>query len=153
VKRLAAAIKGSIDNISQRYVNRLREQAQVPDLSAVGEPYLRDHADTVITEILTAAMLLAETKGRATDLLRDASDIQRLLAELHGGQRFRLGWTEVEIARDVDTLTSELISATRSLSEGDSATEFVVDVIRKILDQWKLTSIRGYRFAQAAGKR
>ena len=153
VQFLAAAIKGKIDDISQRYVDRLRKQVQVPDLFAVGEPYLRDHADTVITEILTAARLLAETKGRATDLLRDASDIQRLLAELHGGQRFRLGWSEAEIARDVDMLAAELISTTRSLSGGDSATAFVVDVIRKILDQWKLTSIRGYRFALAAGKR
>jgi len=27
----------------------------------------------------------------------------------------------------------------------------MVDVVRKILDQWKQTSIRGYRFARAAG--
>jgi len=114
---------------------------------------VRDHADTVIAEITTAATLLAETKGRASDLLRDGSEIQRLLAELHGGQRFRLGWSEAEIAKDVDTLSAELVSATRSLSAGDSTTEFVVDVIRKILDQWKLTSIRGYRFSRAAGKR
>jgi beta-lactamase class A len=86
-------------------------------------------------------------------LLRDGAEIQRLLAELHGAQRYRLGWTETEIAKDVDTLSSELVNATKSLSENQAAGEFVIDVVKKILEQWKQTSIRGYRFARAAGKR
>lgn len=153
VKALASALKGQIDNISRRYVERLRTEGDVPDLSGISEPYVRDHADTVIAEIATAASLLAETKGRASDLLRDGSEVQRLLAELHGAQRYRLGWSEAEIGRDVETLSNELAATTRSLSDNVSTTDFVIDVIRKILEQWKLTSIRGYRFARAAGKR
>jgi hypothetical protein len=142
-----------VDQISQAYVNRLRSEGGVPDLSAIGEPYVRDHADTVIAEVVTAATLLAGSKGRASDLLRDGAEIQRLLAELHGAQRFRLGWTEAEVARDVDTLSSQLVSSVRSLEAEQSATDFVIDVIRKILEQWKQTSIRGFRFAKSAGKR
>jgi hypothetical protein len=153
VKQLASALKGQIDNISQRYVERLRAGGDVPDLSGVSEPYVRDHADTVIAEIVTAASLLAESKGRASDLLRDGSEIQRLLAELHGAQRYRLGWSEPEIGRDVEALSDELAATTKSLSDSVATTNFVIDVIRKILEQWKLTSIRGYRFARAAGKR
>jgi hypothetical protein len=114
---------------------------------------VRDHADTVIAEIVTAATLLAGSKGRASDLLRDGAEIQRLLAELHGAQRFRLGWTEAEVARDVDTLSSQLVNAVSSLEADQSAAEFVIDVVRKILEQWKQTSIRGFRFAKSAGKR
>jgi len=98
-------------------------------------------------------LVLSETKGRASDLLRDGSEIQRLLAELHGAQRYRLGWTEAQIAKDVDALSEELVSATRALNEDQSAVRFVVDVVRQILEQWKQTSLRGYRFARAAGKR
>ncbi len=123
------------------------------DLSGVSESYVRDHAVTVIAEITNAATLLAETKGRASDLLRDGAEIKRLLAELHGAQRYRLGWTEGEIARDVDTLSAELVAAISSLSDNAPAVEFVIDIVRKILVQWKQTSIRGYRFALAAGKR
>jgi hypothetical protein len=153
VKQIASSLIGQLDAICQRYVARLRSEAAVPDLSAVGEPYVRDHAVTVIAEITNAASLLAETKGRASDLLRDGAEIQRLLAELHGAQRYRLGWTEAEIARDVDALSAELVAATSSISENALAVEFVIDVVRKILDQWKQTSLRGYRFAVAAGKR
>jgi len=142
-----------VDQISQGYVDRLRSEGGVPDLSGVGESYVRDHADTVIAEIATAATLLAGSKGRASDLLRDGAEIQRLLAELHGAQRFRLGWTEAEVARDVDTLSSQLVNAVSSLEADQSAAEFVIDVVRKILEQWKQTSIRGFRFAKSAGKR
>jgi hypothetical protein len=152
VKHIASLLVGQLDAICQRYVARLRAEGDVPDLSGVGEPYVRDHAVTVIAEITNAASLLAETKGRASDLLRDGAEIQRLLAELHGAQRYRLGWTEAEIARDVDTLSAELVTATSSLSDNAPAVAFLVDVVRKILEQWKQTSIRGYRFARAAGK-
>jgi len=153
VKEIASRLIGQLDVICRRYVARLRSEGAVPDLSGVGEPYVRDHAVTVIAEITNAASLLAETKGRASDLLRDGAEIQRLLAELHGAQRYRLGWSETEIARDVDTLSAELVTATASLSANGPAVEFVRDVVKKILEQWKQTSLRGYRFAIAAGKR
>jgi hypothetical protein len=153
VKDLASRLMRLVDQISQGYVDRLRGEGGVPDLSSIGEPYVRDHADTVIAEIVTATTLLAGSKGKASDLLRDGAEIQRLLAELHGAQRFRLGWTEAEVARDVDTLSSQLVRAVRSLEADQSASEFVIDVIRKILEQWKQTSIRGFRFAKSAGKR
>jgi hypothetical protein len=153
VRSIASQLLTRVDDIAQQYVARLRAESDVPDLSGVGEPYVRDHACTVITEIANAAIVLSETKGRASDLLRDGSEIQRLLAELHGAQRYRLGWTEPQIAKDVDMLSAELVAAARSLSEDKSAVEFVIDVVSKILEQWKQTSIRGYRFARAAGKR
>jgi hypothetical protein len=119
----------------------------------VNEAHIRDHADTVVTEIVRAAQLLAETKGRASDLLRDGAEIQRLLAELHGAQRYRLGWTEGEIARDVDLLSEQMVDTIGTIDADPQAAEFTVDIVRKIMEQWKQTSIRGYRFAKSAGKR
>jgi PAS domain S-box-containing protein len=153
VKALAAKILARVDDVATGYVERLRTQGGVPDLAGVSEPYIRDHADTLVAEIVRAATLLAETRGRASDLLRDGAEIQRLLAELHGAQRYRLGWTEAEIARDVDTLTAELVATIASAGAEADAVDFVTDVVRKILEQWKQTSIRGYRFARSAGKR
>jgi hypothetical protein len=152
VRNIAARLVSRLEKISERYVERLRAEAEVPDLTGIAEPYIRDHANTVITEITVAASQLAETKGRASDLLRDGAEIQRLLAELHGAQRYRLGWTEAQIQNDVDTLSAEIVAATIELKADPTATAFMVDVVRKILDQWKQTSIRGHRFARAAGK-
>ncbi|HUQ99125.1 MAG TPA: ATP-binding protein [Gemmatimonadaceae bacterium] len=150
---LAAALLRESDRICERYVGRLRSEDGVPDLSGVSEPYVRDHCHTLVAELITAASLIAETKGKASDLLRDGAEVQRLLAELHGAQRFRLGWTESEIATDVDILSEELVAATTKRAGETETAKFFVELIRKILEQWKQTSIRGYRFAKAAGRR
>ena len=153
VKQLASGLLTQVDGIAVRYVQRLRNESGVPDLTGVSEPYIRDHADTLVAEIVRAATLLAETRGRASDLLRDGAEIQRLLAELHGAQRYRLGWTEAEIARDVDALSAEIRDTISAIGADAAAASFVADVVGKILEQWKQTSIRGYRFAKSAGKR
>jgi hypothetical protein len=153
VRTIAQSLLNRIDEIALAYVQRLRDDDAVPDLSAVHEAHIRDHADTVVTEIVRAAQLLAETGGRASDLLRDGAEIQRLLAELHGAQRYRLGWTEAEIARDVDLLRQQIVDTIYVIDAEAQAAEFIADIVRKIMEQWKQTSIRGYRFAKAAGKR
>ncbi|HST07652.1 MAG TPA: ATP-binding protein, partial [Gemmatimonadaceae bacterium] len=153
VKTVAARLLNSVGDIASRYVVRLRHDNGVPDLSAVSDEQIRDHADTVVAEIVRAATLIAESRGRGADLLRDGAEIQRLLAELHGAQRYRLAWTEAEIARDVDVLSEQVVEALGSLDGDRPAADFIADLVRKILEQWKQTSIRGYRFAQSAGKR
>jgi hypothetical protein len=153
VHDLAAQLLTETQPITEGYVHRLRRDAAVPDLTAVSEAYIRDHADTVVAEVLTAAKLLAQAKGRPSDLLRDGAEIQRLLAELHGGQRFRLGWSESEIAEDVDTLRDELNRAIERLGGNSDAAHFLQDIATRLLEQWKQTSLRGYRFAKSVGKR
>ena len=150
---VVSELLGRLDDIAADYVERVRGDEQVPDLSGVGDAHIRDHADTLVAEILRAATLLAVTKGRGADLLRDGAEIQRLLAELHGAQRYRLAWTEAEVARDVDLLCEEIIDTLHSLDAKGPAAEFVADVVGKIMEQWKQTSVRGYRFAKSAGKR
>ena len=153
VRELTTKVMREIEPIAERYVYRLRTETGVPDLSNVSQAYIKDHADTLIAEIVTATSFLAETKGRASDLLRDGAEIQRLLAELHGAQRCKLGWTEAEVQRDVDTLREELERSTRALGGDPAATDFMIGVARRILDQWKQTSVRGHRFERAARKR
>jgi PAS domain S-box-containing protein len=153
VHHLAAELLRETQTITETYVQRLRDDGSVPDLSAVSEAYIRDHADTVLAEIVTAAKLLAETKGRPNDLLRDGAEIQRLLAELHGAQRFRLGWTEAEVAQDVDALCDELVRAIGRIGGDTGASRFLQDIASRLLEQWKQTSLRGYRFARSVGKR
>jgi hypothetical protein len=149
---VTAQLLTQLEDVATGYVGRVRADAEVPDLAAVSDPYIRDHADTVVTEILRAATLLGVTKGRSADLLRDGAEIQRLLAELHGAQRYRLAWTENEVARDVDLLSAQIVDTLRALDGRGPAVDFVADVVQKIMDQWKQTSIRGYRFAKSAGK-
>lgn len=41
-------------------------------------------------------------------LLRDGGEIQRVLAELHWGQRAQIGWTEKTLRRELEILQEEI---------------------------------------------
>ena len=52
--------------------------------------------------------VLGETCGSDPELLADGGHLQRLVAELHGAQRHRLGWSEADIERETKILVAEV---------------------------------------------
>jgi hypothetical protein len=96
------------------------------------------------------------------------------MAELHGAQRHRLGWSESDIVREVHILFSEIERAIRlavdTASTADAlqdtaagsarltmspaslkaATTYALDVAYRVLHQASLTTIRTFRFAKNA---
>ena len=83
------------------------------------------------------------------------------MAELHGTQRHRLGWSETDIERESRLLFVEVEHAIRSAAEAssaarstemasDAAIQYAIDVAHRVLDQASHTTIRSYRFAKEA---
>jgi hypothetical protein len=59
-------------------------------------------------------MIIGETRGRAPELLADGGQLQRVMAELHGGQRHRLGWSESDLEREGPLFLAEVERAIRA---------------------------------------
>ena len=59
---------------------------------------LVDHTGALLADIATALISLDESKGAPSALLHDSADIQRFLADRHGLQRSRLGWSAAALA-------------------------------------------------------
>jgi hypothetical protein len=117
-------------------------------------------------------MVIGETRGQAPDLLQDGGQIQRMMAELHGTQRYRLGWSESDLERETSLMLAEITQALRNAADtaessralqsaGASgadiradavqlATEYAVAVVRHVLEQGTRTALRAYRFARSA---
>ncbi len=57
--------------------------------------------------------MLERSRAIPERLLRDGSEIQRLIAELHGDQRAQLGWTEPMLRREFQLLRDEIGAAVR----------------------------------------
>ena len=133
---------------------------------------VRDHVTPLIGLLACQLMIIGETRGEAPELLGDGGQVQRLMAELHGAQRHRLGWTEADIERETPLLFAEVkrvvcdalksveaddagdVAATRSIPIStdavDVARRYALDVARHVLEQGSRTAIRAHREAKAA---
>jgi hypothetical protein len=118
-------------------------------------------------------MVIGETRGQAPELLGDGGQVQRLMDELHGAQRLRLGWTEADIERETPILMDEVertleaaVDVATASAGGNrdngieitpgavrAATRYAADVVHHVLERGMRTSLRAYRFAKAAEAR
>jgi hypothetical protein len=136
------------------------------------EVQLRDHATPFVALLASQLMVIGETRGQAHELLGDGGQLQRMMAELHGAQRHRLGWSEEDIVRETQLLVAEVERSVEDIlamplvdrplatmpatgphpSEGAVrvAAQYARDVVRHVLDQATRTAIRAFRVSRAS---
>jgi signal transduction histidine kinase len=162
------------ETIAERYVAALRADGSFPGAKELRGVQLRDHATPFVGLLASQLTILGETQGTEPDLLGDSGHVQRLMAELHGAQRHRLGWSESDIEREIHLLYDEIERAIRiavdtsatagalhdsslttahnAVAPGSiaAATKYALDVAYRVLQQAALTALRTYRFAKNA---
>ena len=160
--------------IAERYAQAIRADGRFPGAHELRGAQLRDHATPFIGLLASQLTILGETRGQDPELLADGGHIQRLVAELHGAQRHRLGWSEADIERETSILVSEVeraingsvdtVATQHATSGGPSdavrasvsptalaaATQYALDVAVRVLDLGARTTTRSYRFAKSA---
>ena len=139
-----------VQDAVQAYVGRLRELPIVPQARSLSETDLEDHAASFLADVVQALEILEHTGGEPADIIRDGSDLQRLIAERHGALRYRLGWTESALAREFDIMYDELAKVAHEAPPHDADVGGATEVLRRLLDRARLISVRG--FWQAAGE-
>jgi len=165
VRAIGTRLATETEVISVRYVAALRDASRFPGVQSLPDAQLRDHVTPFIGLLAAQIMTIGEMHGRAPELLADGGQVQRLMAELHGVQRRRLGWSEDDIRAEVPLMLAEiqrairnaLVSAPVSLPESGPvdelsvrlATEYALDIARHVLDRALLTALKGFRSAAA----
>jgi Kef-type K+ transport system membrane component KefB len=144
-------LEGAIAEVVEGYARRLRAEPMVPEAAREEQVRLEDHADALVAEIARALILLDEGRGEPS-LLTDGTEIQRLIADLHGAQRRRLGWTEDALRREFDLLEEEITAVLRPAGETippgrERALETALDVVRALIDRAEQISLAGFRAA------
>jgi hypothetical protein len=97
---LAVRLAGEAETVAERYVAALRADGRFPGARALSTVQLRDHATPLVGLIASQLMIVGETRGTSPELLADGAHVQRVMSELHGAQRHRLGWSEADIERE-----------------------------------------------------
>lgn len=149
----AKELLGQLDTTRERYTQRVRGSG-LPHVESLRETQIRDHATALLADVLNSLEVVGEARGRAPELLRDGSEIQRLISDLHGAQRYRLGWSEEHVSRDVQLLREELETTIAGASGAPAEVRAQArELVRRLLRVAEQMSIRGYRFAKSADSR
>ncbi|HEU0076128.1 MAG TPA: HAMP domain-containing sensor histidine kinase, partial [Longimicrobiaceae bacterium] len=141
-----------VDSVCQRLVERFRADPPVPHLDAFPDSVLRNHFAALVTDAVQCLVILEESPDDAADLMLDGSAIQRTIADRHGLQRHRLGWTEEGVREDYRVLMEEVeacaLEAARDVP--DPEPELALSLLRSFVQQAVNISIRAFRIARRA---
>jgi signal transduction histidine kinase/DNA-binding response OmpR family regulator len=167
---LAVRLAAEAETVAERYVLALRADGRFPGARALSSVQLRDHATPLVGLIASQLMIIGETRGAAPELLADGAQLQRVMAELHGAQRHRLGWSETDIEREGPLLAAEIERSLQTAlsavgpedesSDGSGAPEtpsravrvaaqYATVAAKQMVEQGIATAVRSYRFAKA----
>ena len=105
------AIMVELERIVYTFVARLRSDPATPSARSISEAELEDHLATFLSDLADTFRAIDLAAGAETESLRDGTAIQRTVAERHGQQRRRLGWSEAEIQREFQILREEVAAA------------------------------------------
>ena len=99
----------------QRPGDRLRTDPAIPNARDLDRAQLEDHIGTFLLRV-GKSLITLDGRGEPA-LMRDDSEIQRIIAELHGEKRFRLEWAVDEMRRETMTVMgdSELARASTAV--------------------------------------
>ena len=175
---LGSRLAMDAETVAERYVEALRSDERFPGIRELPAVQIRNHATPTVGLVATQLMVIGETRGQAPELLGDGGQVQRLMDELHGAQRHRLGWSESHVEREVQVMLTEIERAlqaavdtaatsgalgTMKSREGDevaisvdsvrSAMRYAGDVVHHVFERGLRTTLRAYRFAKAAETR
>jgi len=116
LRALADALMAEIGRIVHAYVERLRNDDQVPSARTTDPAQIEDHLASFLADVASTIRLLDETgestAERSTSAI-DGTDIQRVVSQRHGAQRARLGWSQDEVRREFAILGEEMAAAVR----------------------------------------
>ncbi len=153
---LGAFLRERLERLLEDYIKRLRSDPTLPpEASTLASARLEDHASSFFTDLAQSLVAIEQSGGSQSELVRDGSAIQRFVAELHGQQRHRLGWTEAHVARDYEHMADAAEAIVRRRTEKAAASGDVengVRVLRQLISIAASASRRAYRHASHIGR-
>jgi signal transduction histidine kinase len=134
-----------IDAILDSFVSRLRHEPAMPAAASLKHTQLVDHIGSQLADIASSLVTLDESDGTPSSLLADSADLLRFIADRHGSQRARLGWTTDGLHRECEILKEEVASTIRRCFAGPAMQPQVAEaigVVHRYLEQSEQASRR-----------
>jgi len=157
--RIGDRLRHDLESLVVRYVDRLRTDPLISRAQSLPNPLLEDHAMSFLSDLFQSLVVLENAEDLddpdESELLADGIRIQRLISELHGHQRYRLGWTEHALEREYQILREEVDSLVRRHApDPDRAGDFswAIDVLKLRLNSARAASVAAYETAASESR-
>jgi signal transduction histidine kinase len=147
---IGEALVRELEPLLSAFVSRLRGDPLLARAQSLGFAQLADHVGTYVADVGAMLIAVEETSGQPSPLLADGSDIQRLVAERHGAQRARLGWTKNGLQREWRILEEEIERAIRRRMHAvpDATILEALTIVHQFIEQCEEISCRAFVRAQ-----
>jgi PAS domain S-box-containing protein len=145
---MGAVLLRGVNAILEGHARKLRSDPRTPMAAALDDAQLKDHQSSLLSDMAATLVALSEASPAQAQLLRDGSEIQRVVADLHGRQRGHLGWSEEALRREFEVLEQEVEALVRRVAASERTVidvEAGLGVIRQLLDRVQRVSFRALR--------
>jgi signal transduction histidine kinase len=137
----------AVDDVVRRHVEALRADPTLSRIPLMTDVQIADHGATFLADIAQSLLILQGAADPA-ELMRDGSEIQRVISERHGAQRYRLGWEAEELEREFAVLRDVVTDVLRArVALAPSEQERTLTVVMRFLTQAERVSMQTFRHA------
>jgi hypothetical protein len=143
------------DEFLESHFARLRADSVLADVvRPLSQVELEDHLATFLPDLFQTLAAIQDAGGLESPNQYDSSVIQRVIAELHGRQRHRLGWSKAQLVREQILFTEELGKfAHKHIPDDVGDRNTAIEILERLSSRSASVSLRGFRHAaQAAGE-
>jgi hypothetical protein len=146
-QRIGSRLRDDVSLLAGKVAERLAAELDVA--RELTRTELEDHLITYLSDVFLLVMAEGEGGRAKSENARDSAAIQGMIAELHGRQRRRFGWTEEQLAREYAIIDDEIRALVKHRSNGDAEAQEVSTLLSRLVSEASNESRHGYRLAAA----
>ena len=144
----AAALLRQVTATTAEFVRRARAEPALGFTARMPDIHVADHLGTLLIDLANSLAILAEARGEPSELLVDGRQIQRMIGELHGAQRQRLGWSEPQLLREAELVREVCLSTVdQAIGDDEGARRAADSALEQLLSERTRACLGGFRSA------